>query len=526
MKTLAVLLTLSLGLLPVSAHAIPGGGKAQSTSAITSAPVKRTLGQKIKAGWRKMGKFGQTATVVVVSGAAAFGLHQAGMSPVEAGATVGGALTLGAGTMALIAQKAKRVWSGSLAALKIKQLDGSKGAHGDAAAMLVELKQAAALNAAKNGGSKKEMKQKDLEGTFLNLGIVRAELALNDSTDSKVRLSGATLPAWKTHLGDIDGTASAKVTRDSEGKLALALIDLKGEIHSEQAVLQRHQAAVQQFEDRVPALFGGQMGKEAQAAKQKVAQLHDNEIKGEADLHVQLNTKMRGRVSDRIAGESGEFKSRRIRHGKLKILREGALGTALSHAHEADSELSSAISDRQSESMYEAQALQHTADVEHYTETEYYTDHENKQQSREIPKTRIVDNSQQYRSMAAMYASSAQSHTQNANNAMRNLAGKLQELQSNETIVEEKLFTPHHGNMSSAQGGPGWMSSWYMPEGFNLFSNMMSQQSLSSAQGALNQKLGALQALHDEVNRRESGELSWIDKQIDTDLDRQMASAK
>jgi hypothetical protein len=520
---LAVALVLVMPTAKPAHAAAPGGAQAATTSAATPAPAKRGIGARIKAGWRKMGKVGQTATVVGVTALTAFGLNQAGLTPVETATAIGGTMTLGVGTMALIAQRAKRIWSSSLAALKIKKLDDAhtSGNWGEVAGVLEELKSAAQANDSRAIGSKKDGKLQAKESAFLRFGIMRAELESNNDPDARHRLSGATLPAWKSQLGGFDTQAQAKVTRESEGPLALALVELAGEMKAEQAVLVSHNAAIAQFEDFVPAAFGGPMAKEVKRAKQLVSELKDGELNGEQELHGALTTKMRGRVSDRLAGENGEFKQRRVRHGDLKTLREGPVEGALHEAQRADSELGSAISDRQMEAFNETEAMMHTADVETY----YDSESDGNGGTRSVARTRTVDNSGSYRAMAAMYASSARTHMSNANNAMSNLSGKLQSLASDRTMLSEQLASPHHGGMTSASGGPGLVGELFMPEAFNLFSNFMSSGNLSSAQSGVQQKLGALKSLHDEVSRRETGERTWLDGQIDTDLGRQMSTA-
>jgi hypothetical protein len=80
--------------------------------------------------------------------------------------------------------------------------------------------------------------------------------------------------------------------------------------------------------------------------------------------------------------------------------------------------------------------------------------------------------------------------------------------------------------MRSAGGGPDFVSELFLPEAFNLVNNILSQSGVSKAQDVIRDKLGALSSLHDEVSRRETGERTWLDQQIDGDLGRQMDAAK
>jgi hypothetical protein len=522
MRSLVLCAALATSLLAIGVHpaqaalfkkAAPAAQKAAATGQATVA--KRTLGQRLKAGWRKIGIVGQGAVVLGVTGAAAFGMHQLGMSPTETAAVLGGTGAIGATGLAVVAQRAKRLWTGSLAALKLKKIDDAReaGSLGDVSQLISDIKQAAAINAAQGTGDQKAQKTQTREAAFLGLSLARAELALDDSKHPDQRTSGATLQHWQSHLGTIDQQATSHVTPTSEGKLALELKKLEAETHKTQGIADGHGEAIARFEDHVPIAFGGQMAREAKATKAMLQKLRDDEIGGERTLHSSLTGKMRGRISDRLSGERTDFKQRRVRHGELQKLRQGKLGKAIAEAEHAESELAAAISDRQWESHYQAQALAHKNDVEHYTE--------DGQQ-----KTRIVDNSHQYLTQASWYASSAQTHTSNANRSMSDLEGHLHALASDATMKQENLATPGKHGLGDAQRGPGWAEELFLPTAFNLFSNFSAQSSLSSAKGAVSRKLGALGQLHDEVSRREGDEQKWMDQQIDADLSRQMQAAR
>ena len=518
MRPLLVAVLASSLLTPLPASSAP--------AAAPTAP-RRTLGMKLKAGWRGLGKLGQVGALGLVESGAALGLQHAGLSGGETAMVLGSATAMGLAGIGLMARRAKQVWSGSIAAIKLKTIDQARAARTiDAVPITIgDLKQSMATNEAAIRAGGKAAKKAARENAFLELAVVRAELALDESPDVKKRLSGRTLDVWQGQLGGLEAGARAQVTPMSEGKLALALKDVAREIEQEKAVVERHDQAIARFDDHVPVAFGGDMARESKTTKEQVQRLASVEVEGEIALHANLTRAMRGRVSDRLAGESGEFKQRRERHGALTQLREGLLGATLNEARSAEREYDAALNDRRQASYYEAEALQHTNDLEHYSEDEDYYEG-NERRTRSVPKTRSVDNSQQYRTTAAMYSSSASTHTSNGNQALGALRQRLGQLAQDRTVLAEQLAVPGQGGHGGASGGPGWYGELFLPEGLNLFANMMAQSSLSDAQSFAAHKVGALESMYGEVDRREKGEHGWLEQQVDGDLTRQADAAR
>ena len=501
----------ALSLVATLSVAAPRASAAPRNAPVAAAQAKRTVGMKLKAGWRKIGLVGRSLAVATVAGGAAYGMNYMGFSPVETGAVITGVGATAVGGIAIVAQRAKKLWTGSLAALKLNAIDHAQADSAELPKVLDELRHASAEAKAPTT-NKQQAQVKARDGAFLDLAIVRGELALDNASDPKVRSSGITLESWTHQVSELEQAARARVTSTSEGRLALALRDVGAEVQKEEGMVARETEAITRFEDHVPIAFGGVMAKEATTAKTQVKKLVDGELAGERSLHQAKTAAMRGRVSDRVAGERPEFLKRRTRFRDLNALSEGLLGDTVNSARRAHSEMSSAKSDLTTQALYEVQALAHTADTESYTADDGK------------PQTRTVDNSGTYRTMAASSAASAATHVAEANTQFKQLSKGLKALSTDPTMAKEQLLSPQHqGEVSDS--GPGIAQQLFMPEVFNLFGTLSASSGLSTAQDKLAPKLKALESLASVVSTREHTEKTWVETQIDDDLGRQMTAA-
>lgn len=504
----ALLLCASLLVSTAPATAAPSGALTQVSGAPVAAAPRRTIGARIKAGVRRLGVFGSAALATTTAAASAYTLHRMGISPAESAVIIGTPIVLGTGALAMMARRAKGVWTRSPAALKLSAVESAlaRGKHGELPGLVAELQQAiAAAEAGATAGQ--DPKDAARQVAFLKLALARAQMGIDESDVATVRPNGATLSAWESHVTPLAEAAHAAVTPTSEGKLAIALASLATEIRAEKQVAAQRAAALSGFLDHVPLAFGGPLAAQAKQTQKLLDDRKAKELDPEIALHEKLNTAMRGRVSNRLASEKPEFAQRRDRHGRLQRLRVDHLEGAYHDADYAETELTSAISDRDTEQRLHREAEDHRQDPD------------------PNDPNKTVDNSASYTARAASYASSARTHTDNANASMRRLEDRLRALHRDPTFLAEKLAAMNH-HVGQAEAGPSYFEELFGSPTWTGLSSWSAELSAMSQRTRVQGYKRAIAAQHDEVSERENGEHHWLEGQIDGDLSRQMQAAR
>ncbi|MBI5202656.1 MAG: hypothetical protein HY925_13780 [Elusimicrobia bacterium] len=340
----------------------------------------------------------------------------------------------------------------------------------------------------------------------------RAELNGNAVTADPGKRIGVTAPQrWRETIAANE--AEAKQT-GFEGRLALILRNMSGEITAEETRAGELQQHVDRFGEVSPTLFGGAMKAQHEKGKADLEEFRKNEIGVERGMLTGANAAMRGRVSDRLYAEREDFKTHRDHGDRLSESYDRNVAPALASAREVDSELGSMISHRQSEAAMLALASLHTSDIETYTDSDGKTH------------TRTVDNSGPYRLMAATQASAAQAAAQRANAALARLRPQLSALQNDATIKSESLtnLLPHGAGVE-VHGGHGVVFDVFLPPLFSLFSGLSNASSGEHARTQFAPILSSLDRVASTVAQRRDGERRWVDQRIDQDLSEQMAKA-
>jgi hypothetical protein len=350
---------------------------------------------------------------------------------------------------------------------------------------------------------------------FDRLVIGRAALALDAvSRDPSSRIGGELPETWTTRL-EVDESQARQTA--FEGHLALQLKSLANEIDSETRAGRDIQRDIEIFAGFVPRIFGGEMHAQVKAARDDLAAYESAEVAPENEIHARFSRAMRRRVSDRMYGESDEFRRHRDRFDRLAALC-GKLDAVVSTARGIDAHLASAAAHLQSEQTYLALAAANTCVSVTHTrtnsegQTETYTTQE--------------DQSGSYRVAAAMEASAAASEASAAEQAFSLLSKLVAELRDDPTIESEGF----HSGLPEAQAGrvdagSGAWTAWFLPPLFGLFSSMRGASSVATTRASFAPVLRALEKLDEDVSSRKAGEDSWVNARISANLEQQIARA-
>src|SRR5262249_10747704 len=152
------------------------------------------------------------------------------------------------------------------------------------------------------------------------------------SKDPKARMGEQLPSAWDSRIGELEQDALGS---GFEGKLALGLSELRGEVGREEGRRNEIERDFKDFGDRTPSLFGGNMKMHSERAQAVLKEFDRIESGPEESLLAGKPSAMRGRVSDRIYGESGEFRGHRDHRDKLAEL-HGRVQPALETAERVD----------------------------------------------------------------------------------------------------------------------------------------------------------------------------------------------
>lgn len=344
----------------------------------------------------------------------------------------------------------------------------------------------------------------------------RARLNHNFATDDRNARIGEDVPSrWTGRETELEQDA---VRTGFEGKLALSLQSLQGEIGRERGWTATIDGQLKNFDKHVPALFGGTLGGEAKKGRADLKEFSDREIAPEDALLAAKTSAMRGRVSDRIYSESGEFRGHRDRRDRLQSLFDAKVDPAYQAAKQIDDDLASMISHRNSEAMYMTMAALHTHD---YAGEQCDSDGKNCHAVYE-------DNSGMYRMLAASEASSAAAAARSANSGLERLKPMVNALYADKTLDQEQLrgLLPKVQGQRVGEGGFDVFGDLLLHPLFGIFSGLSSASSGEGARSSFGPVLGALRALDGEVAGRRDGEIRWVEGTITADLAAQMRRAQ
>lgn len=425
----------------------------------------------------------------------------------------------GAGTWVYLRGRGKdRQWLASESHTLMKQADKLASRDPAQLAQLVQRGRSARQAAERKlqaASTRKEKKLASREVAFTGLAAAYAALVLNVSTENPANRVGAHLPkVWKQKLGAAE--LEAKRSK-SDGKVALLLQDLSKEVDQQRAVTERHRGALEGFDKAKPMIFAKNM-------KRAMKRVHDavgtfgKELDVEQKLLTAKTTAMRGRVSDRLANKSAEYKEKRTYLGELDTFVGKRLGPVVTLAHQISDNLSTIASARQQETTYLAMAASRTRVpvqktrtkyVNGKAETEHYTDYE--------------DQSGYYRMMAANEASTAQSNATEAQSRISSLNTHLRALRGHAILTREGGQMPGAREVAVAHGR-GWAGAYLLPPTFNLIGNLFSDT--TSAINQFAPVRGAIDHVAGHIDGRRGQLRGWVNQKIDAQLASEIALAR
>lgn len=353
-------------------------------------------------------------------------------------------------------------------------------------------------------GSRKVKKAAAQKAAFSGLAATYAELLLNGAaSQAGQRVGGQTPSAWRTQLGSAEQEA---ISRGFDGKLALALEKLQSEVSHQRGFGEKHTAAIKAFEGQTKVFAKGM--KASLAKVRAAADRFGQETQAETQLVDSKTTAMRGRISDRVARSNTEFRDRRQRLGTLDGLYSSKIQPCVDLAAGIASALSDIESARSSQTTYLALAA---------SKTHVFVGNDDK------GRPKYEDKSGFYRMMAMNEASRAHSAASTAEAKMSALNTRLAELRNDPQMRAEGLTAPH-GRSASVNAGPDAFSVYFMPPTFGLMSNLF--DSFSSARSSFLPVKGAIDHVAGMVDSRRQQERSWINGQINRQLQSEMTLAR
>jgi hypothetical protein len=347
-------------------------------------------------------------------------------------------------------------------------------------------------------------------------GMVGGRARLNEnavSKDPKTRMGEQLPSAWDSRVGELEQDA---LRSGFEGRLALGLSELNGEIGREEGRRNQIAGDLKDFDARVPSLFGGNMKMHSERAQADLKEFDKIESGPEEALFAGKTSAMRGRVSDRLYGESGEFRGHRDHRDKLTEL-HGRVQPALETAERVDQDLQDLEHHLHQRTYYLLIASQHEHDEEPCGKDEDGDE-----------KTCEVDNSGMYKVMAANEASAAQASASAANAGIAALKPMIRQLREDQGIKDENLTFALIGT-SAHSNGSGFFGVWgdlFLPSWASMFGNFSAESQASDARTKFAPALGGIRSVQSEIDSRTGQEAGWVDGRITTDVNGQMEKAK
>lgn len=371
---------------------------------------------------------------------------------------------------------------------------------------------------------------------FDGMVAARAELGANElGKDASKRIGGRRPEEWKQEIGLLDAEAKAA---KFDGAVGRQLEKLQLEVARETAAGDQAQADLAAFDAKVPGIGGGLLKEQSRLAGGELQKFRADEVGAEAALYNAELAAVRGRIYDRLAAGSAEFRGHGERRDALTAVESGTLKSAVELAKSLDNDLRDMTQHLANKTARLKNAEKLLAEAEQLTHVPIYVQAKDAQgnpmvdgQGRPVMVLdRYEDQSGPKRDAARAERDAARSEADQARGlaisadrgavALRTLVATLRR---DGTLEREGLIGQIPEKVPSIRVYIGY--DWYDVGSADLefFLNQLTEQQANEIRARFNGTLGGLEQARAEVQKRASAESDWLSRRVTDELQREKA---